>query len=195
MIGFSEDAATPYGAGLDRAAFFAWVQGQQGGRYELKDGTIIMHAGSTKRHARLMTRFAVAIGAKLDPDQWSVTTGDYAVEVGSDIRYPDVLVERADTGGDLSTTAPVLLVEVLSPSSVARDMSLKLAEYTSLASLACYIVASQDEAIVWVWQRDADTGEFPRLPTELSSSSATIKIDALDLDLPLAELYRGIAGA
>lgn len=196
MIGFSEDAATPYGAGLDRAAFFAWVQGQQGGRYELKDNEIVMHAGSSRRHAWLIQDISHAIASRIERSAWALGSSDVAVEIGATIRYPDIVVERrSDDGRAPSTTTPTLIVEVLSPSSMGRDLVEKLAEYTSLASLACYIVASQDEAIVWVWQRDADTGEFPRLPTELSGSSATIKIDALGLDLPLADLYRGIKGA
>ena len=95
----------------------------------------------------------------------------------------------------MSTTWAVLLVEVLSPSSVARDMNLKLAEYTSLPSLQCYVVASQDEAIVWVWQRDEDTGAFPALPQEISGLDGRIDVRSLGIDLPLAEIYRGLVGS
>ena len=95
----------------------------------------------------------------------------------------------------MASTRPLLVVEVLSPSSVARDMNLKLAEYTSLPSLQCYIVASQDEAIVWVWQRDEDTGTFPALPQEISGLDGRIDVRGLGIDPPLAEIYRGIIKA
>ena len=91
MTGFSEDPA-PFAARLDKAAFFAWVQSQAGGRFELKDGHIVMHAGSTRAHARISTAFAAVIRAALPPEQWLITTADFAVEIGEDIRYPDVLV-------------------------------------------------------------------------------------------------------
>lgn len=71
-------------------------------------------------------------------------------------------------------------------------MNLKLAEYTSLPSLQCYIVASQDEAIVWVWQRDEDTGGFPALPEEIVGIDAAIVVRALCITLPLGEIYRGL---
>ena len=119
---------------------------------------------------------------------------DFAVEIGEDVRYPDVLVELLSAGGPqaLSSAAPVLLVEVLSPSSAARDLNVKLAEYTTLPSLQCYIVASQDEAIVWVWQRDRASGAFPRLPVEVAGIDGRIDVEGLGITLPLAEIYRGI---
>jgi Uma2 family endonuclease len=132
--------------------------------------------------------------SSLEPDAWAVQVAEVAVEIGDDIRYPDVLVERF--GGDdrdLSTDKPVLLVEVLSPSSVATDMTVKLAEYTQLQSLEAYIVASQDEPIVWMWQRDAQSKCFPSKPQEFSGRDDVINVSGLSISLPLSELYRGIA--
>ena len=195
MSGFSEDPAAPYRARLDKTSFFAWLQRQEGGRYELKDGEIVMHAGSSRRHAWLAQEFAFALKSRLDRSLWAIGTADIAIEVGEDIRYPDLVVEqRRDDGAAPKTDRPVIIVEILSPSSVARDMNVKLAEYTSLPSLECYIVASQDEPIVWVWHRDVDTREFPKLATEIAGASSKIEIPSLALSLPLAEIYRGIAG-
>lgn len=192
MIGFSEDPA-PFGAKLGKDAFLAWVQRQDGGRYELKDGHIVMHAGSTRAHAQICIAFGTAFRTSLERESWAVTVADFAVEVGDDIRYPDVLVEAAGSSApDASSTRhAVLLVEVLSPSSASRDLNLKLAEYTSLPSLQCYVVASQDEAIVWVWQRQPETGAFPAQPEEIAGPEAAIAIPARSLSLPLADIYRG----
>ena len=92
----------------------------------------------------------------------------------------------------MSTTTPVLLVEVLSPSSVGRDLSVKLAEYVSLPSLQCYIVASQDEAMVWVWQRDSGTGAFSQIATEIAGPEGKISITSLGIEIALEEIYSGI---
>lgn len=196
MTGFSEDPGAPFHAkSLSKAEFFAWLQRQEGGRFELKDGRILMHAGSTKRHVRLTVAFIVALHSRLDPNQWTIGTADLAVEIGDDIRYPDVVVERLlDDGSGLTTTAPVLIVEVLSPSSAGRDLNVKLAEYTGLPSLEAYIVASQEEPIVWVWQRLGEARTFPALPAEIAGRDSAIDIEALGLSLPIGELYRGIGG-
>lgn len=197
MTGFSEEPAAPFGAKLDKAAFFAWLKTREGGRFELKDGSIVMHAGSTRRHAQISVSFASHLRAHLPPVDYAVTVADFAVEIGADIRYPDVLVEPAGNSAPdaMSTTSPVLVVEVLSPSSAGRDLNIKLAEYASLPSLQCYIVASQDEAMVWVWQRDADTHEFPSVGVELAGARAAIEIRALDIALSLGDIYRGIVPA
>jgi Uma2 family endonuclease len=181
---------------MTKAEFLRWVQRQEG-RYELEDGHVVMQAGSTKAHARLCIRFAEAISRRLTPDAWDVCVADFAVEIDEDIRYPDVLVEPA--GGDssaLSTSQAVLLIEVLSPSSIGTDMTVKLAEYTSLPTLLAYIVASQDEPIAWVWLRGAQDGDgpgtFPAKPVEIAGRDSSIDVPALGLSIPLAEVYRGI---
>ena len=192
MTGFAEDPLAPYGQPRDKRAFLHWVQRQEG-RFEFKSGQVVMHAGSTKRHSWIMIDFAAALANRLDRSKWAVGGTDIAVEIGDDIRYPDVIVERrSGDGREVSTETPVLLVEVLAPSSVARDMNLKPGEYTSLASLEVYIVASQDEPLLWVRQRDAGTREFSSRPVEVSGRDQAIELPALGVSLPLAELFRSI---
>jgi len=176
-----------------KSEFFDWVTGREG-RYELQDGRIIVQAGGTRNHWRVTSAFLIALRGRLAADAWEVGTTDLAVEIGDNERYPDVLVEAA--GGDgsaLSTSQPVILIEVLSPSSVGLDMTIKLAEYTTLASLEAYIVASQEEPICWVWQRGSD-GCFPRLPEQIEGRDASIGLHGRSIDFPLAEIYRGIGG-
>ena len=193
MTGFAEDPQAPYGQPRDKRSFLHWVQKQEGGRYEFKDGRVLRHAQSTRRHAYILTDFLLAFSSCLDRSSWDIVVAQFAVEIGEDVRFPDVLVERS--GGDgyaISTTTPVVLVEVLSPSSVSRDLNLKLAEYTRLASLEAYIVASQDEPIVWVWQRDRESRIFPAKPLEIKGKEHAINLVALAITLPLTDLYRAI---
>ncbi len=165
MTGFSEEPRASYSAHMGKAEFFTWLHARESGRYELKNGEIIVHAGSTRRHAWLSMQFGQVLLNRLDRTRWVVGGSDAAVEIGDDIRYPDIVVEaRTDDGTSPSTVSPTLIVEVMSPSSAGRDMHEKLGEYTSLVSLEAYIVASQDEAIVWLWQRDAVARTFASQP-------------------------------
>ncbi|MDO9381953.1 MAG: Uma2 family endonuclease [Hyphomicrobiaceae bacterium] len=196
MTGFSEEPRATYSAHMDKAAFFAWLRAREGGRYELKNGEIIVHPGVSRNHHRVTGGFAHALRTRLQFEKWDIAIGEFAVEIRDDIRYPDVLVERrAEDGGAYSTADPVLLVEVVSPSSAGRDLSVKATEYLGLPSLEAYIVASQDEPIVWIWQRDAVTRAFAAEPVEIAGRDRTITLDALGIVLPLAEIYRGLGAA
>jgi len=196
MNGFAEEPRVTYSAKMGRAEFFAWLQTREGGRYELKDGEIVVHPGASRNHARVTGQFAFQFRSKLPREDWEITVGDFAVEIGDDIRYPDGLVERrADDGQAYGTIAPMFLVEVVSPTSAGRDLTVKANEYTSLPSLQAYIVASQDQPVMWFWQRDAGTGAFSELPIEIEGAERSIDIAALRISLPLIEIYRGIAGS
>ena len=183
----------PFSQGMDKAAFNRWVERQER-KYEWKDGRVVQMPNVTKAHARIVANFLFAIGGTLDRDKWSVTASDLGVEGEKWVRYPDVIVEPMDAD-DKSRRAEraVLLVEVLSPSSVGTDFSEQLDEYTSFGPLEAYIVASQEEPIVWVWQRDGASRAFPKKPEEIAGRQASVTLRALGVSLPLAELYRGIA--
>jgi Uma2 family endonuclease len=177
---------------MDNHAFLQWVQGREG-RYELEKGRVVQQltAGS-RNHSVLVGRIVMAFGNRLDPTAWNVCPTDLAVEIADSVRYPDILVERTGQDGKaLVTSEPIVLVEVLSPSSVVRDLKIKLCEYTALPSLQAYIVASQDEPIVWIWQRD-QAKVFPSDPAEISGRAALLTVDHLAVTIPLAELYLGI---
>ncbi|BBF94578.1 Uma2 family endonuclease [Blastochloris tepida] len=172
-------------------AFLAWAAGREG-RFEFAAGRIMMMGLATRAHALASTRLAVALLARLDIRLWSVTAAGLAVRVRESVRYPDVLVEPA--GGDgaaLYTDQPALIVEVLSPSSLALDFTTKAREYTSLPSLKIYVVASADEPRLWLWRRGAD-GAFPLDPEEIAGADAVLPLPEFATDLPLAEAYRGV---
>jgi Uma2 family endonuclease len=86
----------------------------------------------------------------------------------------------------LVATTPILIAEVLSPSSATLDLGDKAAEYLRLPSLATYLVLSQDEIKAWVYLKGTDQRPGPQV---ISGASAAISIPALAIDLPLAEIY------
>jgi Uma2 family endonuclease len=150
----------------------------------------MMMTGGSRAHALIVRRLANTFERQLDASRWTVLTSDFAVKVGPDtVRYPDVVVDVAGGAlGDLAATAPALIAEVLSPSSVTNDLGDKAAEYLRLASVSAYVVLSQDEAKAWLWVR-AQSG-FPAGP-ETIMADGVLRIPSHSIALPLAELYRG----
>ena len=177
---------------MGKPEFLAWVQGREG-RYELAESRVVMMPGGSRGHGIIVRRLANALEKRLDSHRWSVWTSDFGVDVGPDtIRYPDVVVDVA--GGpfkDLTATAPILVAEVVSPSSATYDLGDKAVEYLRLPSLSAYLVLAQDEPKAWIWVRGS-TGFSPG-PNVVEGHDATIEIAALGIDLPLSEIYAGIA--
>jgi Uma2 family endonuclease len=174
---------------MSKPEFLTWVQGQEG-RFELVAGRVVMMTGGTRGHAIIMRRLAAALEKRLDGRRW---TADFGVDLGADIvRYPDVVVDAAGQPlKDLTATAPLLIAEVLSPSSLRSDLGEKAAEYLRLPSLAAYLVLSQDEPKAWVWVR-GNSG-FSQAPQVLAGYDAQIEIAALAISVPLSEISAGLA--
>ncbi len=107
------------------------------------------------------------------------------------IRYPDIIVDIAgEASKDLTATSPVLIAEVLSPTSERVDLGDKASEYLRLSSLAAYLVFAQDAIKAWVWARGPE-GFFSG-PELFEGEDAVVRLEALGVDLPLAEVYRRV---
>jgi len=179
-------------------AFLRWAsqRPREEGKYELSRG-VVQHTTINVRmsHARICTNLVVAISSLLDPDKFFVATADFAVRTHDGIRGPDLVVAPASTElTALWTDAPLLIAEVLSGSSVGRDFTEKLHEYRAISSLQAYMICSQDEPRVWVWTR-LDDGSWPGVPLEVAGREASLPLPAMEIELFMAAIFRGIPDA
>jgi Uma2 family endonuclease len=173
---------------MSKAAFIEW-NAAEGERCELVDGRVVMMPRPSRAHARIVMNLAMLLRAKLDPRLWEVIF-EFGLETGPEtLRYPDIVVDRAG-GPDKSYTAssPVLLAEVLSPSTAEIDLGDKAAEYLRIPSVLAYMVLSQDEPKAWVYLR---TEQQLQAPERVIGAEAVIRVKGLNLDLPMAEIYAG----
>jgi Uma2 family endonuclease len=131
------------------------------------------------------------LSTHLDLQRWEVFR-EFGLDAGPEtLRYPDIVVDRA--GGEnkeYTANQPVLVVEVLSPSTTAIDLGEKAREYRQIPSVLAYLVLSQDEPKAWVWIRQADG--FAAEPEIVAKPEATIRVDALHIEFPLSAAYAGI---
>jgi Uma2 family endonuclease len=179
---------------VSKEEFFDFVQRQAEGKYEYDDGLIVQQmTGGTNSHATLITRLVYVLMRDLDTSVYSVTSQSRGVNTPRTIRYPDVLVEAVGASAQsLSTSSPLVIVEVLSPGTEKLDLNVKPPEYASLSSLQTYVVVNQDQRTCRVWQREAD-GDILSQPQIVSETSASIPLPSLGIVLRLDEIYRGIA--
>ncbi len=173
--------------------FLRWVQDQEH-RFELSNGKAVMMHGGTRGHAQIILALAITLSRIIDRSKWSLTASDLAVEIQGDIRYPDIVVEPAGLdSSQMSTDCPALVAEVLSTSSLALDLNVKAREYLSLPSLQAYLVAAQDEARNWLWERGKD-GEFPNEPVEVHGKEKSVALHCFGVSVSMAEIYLSLPG-
>jgi Uma2 family endonuclease len=129
---------TTRGAALTRADRDALPD--DGRRHELLDGALIVTPAPGDRHQNAVVELIFALRSACPPDM-RVRTAPFDVTLADDtVLQPDVLVaRRTDLGPAGLAAAPLLAVEVLSPSTRLIDLGLKQARY-EVAGCAVYWV-------------------------------------------------------
>jgi Uma2 family endonuclease len=163
--------------------FEAW-HARQPERWEFIDGRPRLMAPASMRHSIIKANaFAALHGALADTPCRALVDGPQILtdEISA---IPDVVVTCAPL--DLSTpviAAPVIIVEVMSPSSEADDAGRKWFSYRKIPSLKHYLVVSQDERVVQVHSRSGD------LWRERFVSSGAIELDDPPVRLEVDAIY------
>jgi Uma2 family endonuclease len=172
--------------------FLRWNEGREG-KWEFVDGKIVdMMVKVSKFHAILAGNLLVLLKTHLAMPPYVVTSADFGVKTATSVRYPDVMVDGVvGDGRDLAAAEPLLVAEILSPSTMAIDFGPKADEYRTIETLRHYLVLAQDEPCVWIWSRNADNSW--RGPEMISGAAETFSLPGLGLAISLAELYAGIA--
>lgn len=127
-----------------------------GHRYELIDGSLIVTPAPATRHQRAVSSLLVTLRATC-PAELDALVAPLDVTLTDDtVLQPDLLVaRRADfTDRDLPV-APLLAVEVLSPSTRTIDLTLKRARYEA-AGCPSYWVVDPEEPSLTAWSLQDD---------------------------------------
>lgn len=128
-------------------------------------GEIRAMAGGSESHNLIAANTVRALGNLLAPKGCRVYGSDMKVhtEGGANV-YPDACVvcgPRVFYKGRTSIiTNPLIIVEVLSPSTQDADRGEKWTEYQSVPSLQEYLLLSQDQPEAWLYTRDGDGWRF-----------------------------------
>jgi Uma2 family endonuclease len=140
----------PHGRPLTRADLDRMPD--DGHRYELVDGVLVVSPSPRRVHQRAVLRLLRLLDDAC-PAELEVLGAPFDVVLASDtVMIPDVLVARRSdfTDRDLPT-APVLVVEVLSPSTRRFDLMLKRSRFEAAGANA-YWVVDPDEPYLIAWE-------------------------------------------
>jgi Uma2 family endonuclease len=144
--------------------FLAWAGAQPQGRYELVDGKIVAMAPELVRHNLVKLAVARALGDAVRAARLPCTVFTDGVGIvinDHTVREPDASVQCgvAVDLDEMIIKAPVIVVEVASPSSERHDTHSKLIEYFSVPSIRHYLIVLPEKRVV-VHHRRSESGEI-----------------------------------
>jgi Uma2 family endonuclease len=168
---------------IDRAAEF---------RSEFLDGEMVAMSGGSMRHAQLQANLLGELFAALRGSDCRMYASDFRVRVSKArmYAYPDALVVcgkpvLADERQDILLN-PVVIFEVLSPSTEKYDRGVKFQHYRTVDSLKDYVLVDQDQVRIEHYSRETDNTwtlhDHEKLDDEL-------KIVSIGVSLSLSRIY------
>jgi Uma2 family endonuclease len=169
--------------------FLAWADTQDQGKFELFEGDIIAMApervGHAQSKANTWRALADAIRAAGLPCQAFVDA--LGVKISDDTTYiPDALVNCGPPlPADVMLAAnPVIVVEVLSPSTRHIDKAIKLADYFTVTSLHHYLIIDLNKRHVLHHQRQPDGAVLVRIIKD-----GELRLEPPGIVIAVAELF------
>jgi Uma2 family endonuclease len=167
--------------------FIAWAMNQpKRPRYELMAGELVTMEPERAAHARVKALIWRALDEALASAMLPCEAypDGMAVKVDDAVTYqPDALARCGAPLPDdaVKITDPVIVVEVLSPSSRARDAGAKLEDYFRLPSVRHYLIVKTEDRTVVHHRRDADGTIQTRIvrggPLELEPPGVTVTVE------------------
>ena len=170
--------------------FLRWNEDREGKR-EFVEGKIVeMMVNTTFSHARLAMRFSMAFAGQLSDLDYSVTSADFGVKINNSARFPDVMVLRSsESASSLATSEPLVIVEILSPSTRVSDLGPKRIQYQSIPSMLHYLAVEQDEQKIMLWSRQPD-GAWSEMVDLVMDAPFTLS--GLNVTIDPVKIYAGI---
>jgi Uma2 family endonuclease len=167
--------------------FLAWDDGTDR-RHELVDGRIVAMAPPSEAHAAIVMNLGTAIRNQLRPPCRVLGEFGVRLEGRDDSFYQfDLAVTCAPVdAGRRYVAEPILIIEVLSPSTQLHDRGRKLDDYRQLPSVKEILLVASEQRRVQHWRRDG-----PRWIVEDLIGDADLRLAAVPEPIPLAAVYEG----
>ncbi|MDM8546689.1 Uma2 family endonuclease [Candidatus Venteria ishoeyi] len=175
-----------------RENYLAWEE-QSNHKHEFFQGEIFAMSGGSFNHARLSVNILSSLSQSLRGKPCQPMNSDMRIQTPTGLdTYPDVSVfcgepELSDQQRTLLN--PVVIFEILSPSTRDYDRGDKFASYRSITTLHDYILVDSENIRVEHFRR-ADNKEW--VLHEYNETKSSLFLPIMNTDLTLLEIYQGI---
>ena len=173
--------------------FLDWADGQEE-RFEFDGERPVAMTGGNQNHNRITLNIAMALHPILRGGPFRVHGPDMGIRTtGKRVRYPDVLINGTSfPGTDRLAPDPVVVFEVVSPSSGGTDRIPKVLEYWAVPSIQYYVILESDLAGLQILRRkDGAEGWV----IAVLGAEDTLVIEALGIATPVSAFYEDVTFA
>jgi Uma2 family endonuclease len=162
-------------------------------KYEFFGGEIFAMSGGTFNHAAIGANVFTALRIKLRGKSCQSTNSDMRIETPSGlITYPDISVfcgKPELSNNQCSLLNPVVIIEVLSPSTRRYDQSDKFLLYRSIATFQDYLLIDSEKVHVQYFHK---IKQYDWTLHEYFNLNESIELKSIQETLNLTEIYEGI---
>ncbi|MEY4519977.1 MAG: hypothetical protein RLZZ499_2577 [Cyanobacteriota bacterium] len=162
---------------------------------EYRDGEIIPMTGGTTNHNEISGNVYANLKISLQKQNYRVYMADVRLWIPRYrlYTYPDVMLIKEEPiyadQGTTTVTNPVMITEILSPSTQNYDQGDKFTYYRSIPEMKEYILISQQQYHVMQYIK-TESGKW--LLSEYETEDAAIQLGSVDLALNLTQIYTGV---
>lgn len=160
-------------------------------KHEYVDGELYAMSGAREAHVLLEIELAMVLRQHLSKCRVYNTNLRVGIPDRRAYFYPDlsVVCDKPEfRDGEFDTlTNPVLVIEILSPSTKNYDRGAKFEVYRAIESLRHYVIVHPDERFIEHYSLGPD-GRW--VLDELRGGEALLELNAVGASIPLAEIYR-----
>jgi Uma2 family endonuclease len=156
--------------------------------YQLFEGRIVAMNPPLRGHGGLVVRLAASISSQLRPPCQAYAEAGIVPVNRRHSWYKADLIVTCTPGSykDPFIAEPLLVVEVLSPTTSAIDFNRKLPDYQQIPSMRDVLLVSSMERLIRHWRREPDGSAEHR-----HRRAATVRLSGLPVTIALRELYAG----
>jgi Uma2 family endonuclease len=167
------------------AEFLDWDDGTDT-RYELIDGRPVAMAPAAPNHSIIASKIAGALENGLKPPCYaSIEVGVRRPDRNDTFYEADIVVSCSPWQRGMATVPdPVVVIEVLSPSTIEHDRGRKAYDYSQIDSVREIVLVSSEQRHVVIWRRRGTKWEVEHL-----IGDAALGLESVGLTIPFATIY------
>ncbi|MEO5373367.1 MAG: Uma2 family endonuclease [Alphaproteobacteria bacterium] len=164
--------------------FLTWNE-ETGNRHELVRGEVVPIAPATGTHGLLVSRLTIRIGMRLKPPCRVYPEAGLALPDRDTFYVADLVVACEPVEPENGYIAePLLVVEVLSPATLAYERGIRVPDYIRIPSLQELLLVDGGERGAQLWRREGERWMVETIP-----GAGSVRLLSTDDVIPLPSIY------